>query len=412
MNWQQVASSAEVTPRPVRVEVGGRACALVRLYPGGPVSAFLDRCPHRHLPLSAGSVVEGRLRCAYHGWEFGPDGSCTVVPSANNVSIPPRATLGAVDVVERDGSVWLDADALDAPAELGPLLTNADPTLRRGWHAVALSAELGAHELPVRLLGEDWLVRRDPVGRALQVYPVPFFVSESQGIVWLAPDEPVAPRLELAEDGDPAYPGGWLDPARTTSPAGLMADNFLDVAHFPFVHTTTFGAVQETGVPSYEVRAEPGGFSSVQEQWFANPEDPGVVAGLRPLQQRRRATYVYRLPFQLLLRLEELDAGSVKVILFLLQPEDLGSTRVYTKLLVHGIGGVAVPPPDVVAGELDFEQAVLDEDLALQAHMRVAGLPLRMRDEVHVRADRSGVALRRALAGLSGAAGTAGTVRP
>jgi hypothetical protein len=39
----------------------------------------------------------------------------------------------------------------------------------------------------------------------------------------------------------------------------------------------------------------------------------------------------------------------------------------------------------------------LAEDLALQHTMRLTGLPLRMRDELHVRADRLGVALRREL---------------
>ena len=44
-----------------------------------------------------------------------------------------------------------------------------------------------------------------------------------------------------------------------------------------------------------------------------------------------------------------------------------------------------------------FEVAVLGEDLVLQRAMTVPGLPLLMRDELHVRADRCGVALRRAL---------------
>lgn len=58
-------------------------------------------------------------------------------------------------------------------------------------------------------------------------------------------------------------------------------------------------------------------------QPFDNPADPGVAACERPLRQSRRATYVYRAPFQLLLRLEELEAGAVKTILFFAQPEDL-----------------------------------------------------------------------------------------
>ena len=50
-----------------------------------------------------------------------------------------------------------------------------------------------------------------------------------------------------------------------------------------------------------------------------------------------------------------------------------------------------------MAKEVAFEVAVLAEDLALQKAMSVTGLPLRMRDELHVRSDRSGIALRRIL---------------
>jgi Vanillate O-demethylase oxygenase C-terminal domain len=150
------------------------------------------------------------------------------------------------------------------------------------------------------------------------------------------------------------------------------------------------------------VTADGAGLTSTQDQWFDNPQDPGVMAGQRPVRQRRRATYSYRWPFQLQLRLEELDAGAVKTILFFLQPEDLDSTRIYTKMLLHGIGGAGVPDPDVVAGEVAFEVAVLAEDLALQRAMTVRGLPLRLRDELHVRSDRSGVALRRILAAQQG----------
>jgi hypothetical protein len=147
-------------------------------------------------------------------------------------------------------------------------------------------------------------------------------------------------------------------------------------------------------VPTYQVTAEPDGCRMVQEQWFDNPEDPGVRAGIRPVRQRRRATYVYRAPFQLMLRLEELDAGAVKTILFFAQPETLTSTRIYTKMLLYGIGGEVRPGPATVAREVAFEEAVLAEDLALQRRMVLTGLPLRPRDELHVRADRLGVALR------------------
>ena len=216
--------------------------------------------------------------------------------------------------------------------------------------------------------------------------------------MWLAPRQPLVELFTDPDADDARYVGAWLDAARTKAPAAVVADNFLDVAHFPFVHTGTFGAEAEKVIPRCEVTAEPFGCRSVQEQWFDNPADPGVAAGVRPRRQRRRATYVYRAPFQLMLRLEELDAGAVKTILFFVQPETLTSSRLYTKMLLYGVGGVERPGEDVVAREVAFEAAVLAEDLALQASMRLAGLPLRMRDELHVRADTLGVAMRRTLA--------------
>jgi nitrite reductase/ring-hydroxylating ferredoxin subunit len=47
--------------------------------------AIRDVCPHRGVPLSAGRQVlhEGQttLECPYHGWRFGTDGGCRLIPS-------------------------------------------------------------------------------------------------------------------------------------------------------------------------------------------------------------------------------------------------------------------------------------------------------------------------------------------
>jgi phenylpropionate dioxygenase-like ring-hydroxylating dioxygenase large terminal subunit len=264
-----------------------------------------------------------------------------------------------------------------------------DPELNRAWHPLALASEL---PVAATLLGRTWTVAPN-----LDITPEPYAVQVRWGLVWIAPEEPLVDLFDEPDAEDRDFVGAWLPPSVTNASAAFVADNFLDVAHFPFVHAGTFGAGEETFVPPYDIIDEPYGVRSVQEQWFDNPGDPGVVAGVRPVRQRRRATYVYRAPFQLLLRLEELDAGAVKTILFFAQPQTLTSTRVYTKMLLKGIGGVERPGPDVVAAEVAFEEAVLAEDLALHAKTRLPGLPLTPRDELHVRADRLGVALRRQL---------------
>jgi phenylpropionate dioxygenase-like ring-hydroxylating dioxygenase large terminal subunit len=389
--WLPVIEDAEVGTQPVAVVANGVPLVVLRPAADAPPVAFADRCPHRLVPLSAATLADGRLRCAYHGWQFDGSGACVDLPSQPGHA-PPRADLPPGPRVRiADGTVYVHGDDVAATAGDPPgVLTNEDPGLRRGWHPVALSTEEPGE---VRLLGEVYDLRADP--------PV-FGVQERWGLVWVAPEEPLTGLFPDADADDAGYVGAWLPPARTPVSAGVVADNFLDVAHFPFVHAGTFGAAEEKTVEKYEVTVEPYGCRSVQEQWFDNPEDPAVATGARPLRQRRRATYVYRAPFQLLLRLEELDAGAVKTILFCAQPESLTSTRIYTKMLLHGIGGVADPPAEVVAREVAFEEAVLAEDLDLQRKMRLTGLPLVMRDELHVRADLLGVTLRRVLADFVG----------
>jgi len=383
----RIGAADEVTTRPRAVLLDGVPVVVLRMHDGGPPVAFPDHCPHRLVPLSAATLDQGVLRCAYHGWEFAADGTCVAVPSLGDAaSIPPRASLTGTPVKEEGGAVWVQRPDAGDPVELA---SNVDPELAAAWHPIALSSEL---PVEATLLGRTW-----KVNERLEVSPQPYAVQERWGLVWIAPEEPLVDLFDDPDAEDRDFVGAWLPPSTTNASAAFVADNFLDVAHFPFVHAGTFGAGEETFVPPYEISDEPYGVRSVQEQWFDNPEDPGVAQGVRPVRQRRRATYVYRVPFQLLLRLEELDAGAVKTILFFAQPQTLTSTRVYTKMLLHGIGGVERPGPDVVAAEVAFEEAVLAEDLALHAKTRLTGLPLTPRDELHVRADRLGVALRRQL---------------
>ena len=414
--WYPVARAAEVGTTPLPVGAAGRPYVVVRLRPGGEVAAFPARCPHRLVPLAAGAVVDGRLQCTYHGWRFDAEGRCVDIPSLGDGGTPPpRADLAMPWAVEeRHGWVWLAPErtttpppprppdwivrepvpALPAPA--GPVFGNLDPSLEHAWHPVALSRELRRDGwLQVRLLGRTWMLHRTADG--LEVDPPAFGVRERFGVVWLAPAEPMDAPLDVPEAADRHYVPGWLPPLRSPGPAGPVADNFLDVAHFAHVHGATFGAEDRPEVPVYDVVPEHGGFRSSQEQWCENATDPAVARGGRPLRQRRRATYVYRAPFQFRVSLEYLDTGATTTILFLLQPEDADSTRIYTCLFLSAGHGQPLPLPAVVADEVAFHRLVLEEDLGLMGVLASAGLPLDVREELHVPADRLGVALRRAL---------------
>lgn len=395
--WQSVALSAQVSQKPLAIDFGTEQFILVRLGEDAPAVVLRAHCPHRLVPLTAATVVEGTLQCIYHGWRFAADGTCVDLPSMEpGKNISPRANhQGLPAIREADGQVELAALPSTPRARHTEWLTNTDQRLAHGWHPVALSAEVETEPYSTRLLGNDWiLTRHDGI---LSAEPRPAALIEQWGLVWMAPQSPTVELFNDPDEEDREFVGGWLEPARTPASAGFSADNFLDVAHFPFIHRDTFGAESERVVPAYEVLTEPGGFRSIQEQPFDNPEDPGVLDGTRSVHQTRRATYVYRAPFQLMLRLEELEAGATKTILFFAQPEDDSSTRLYTKMLIRGIGGVERPEDSVLEQEIKFEDKVLGEDLALQQVLDAPGLPIDLATELHVRADRLGVALRRAL---------------
>ena len=71
----------------------------------GQVGALLDACPHRAVPLSMGSVVDGMIRCPYHAMMFDVGGVCRYNPYAKG---PPDRLKGrSFPVVERHGFVWI-----------------------------------------------------------------------------------------------------------------------------------------------------------------------------------------------------------------------------------------------------------------------------------------------------------------
>src|SRR3954468_238657 len=78
--WYAVAPAAEVGTTPVPVAAGDRTYVLVRLQPGGEVSAFPARCPHRLVPLRTATVEGARLRCPAQAWRFAPGGRCVTSP--------------------------------------------------------------------------------------------------------------------------------------------------------------------------------------------------------------------------------------------------------------------------------------------------------------------------------------------
>jgi len=340
---------------------------------------------------------------------------------------------------------------------MGRMLSNVDPALRSCWHPVARPSEVTEQPLRVMLLGEPWVLYRaggrivafvdrcphrltplsigqcaggviqcayhgwrfDPDGACVEIPALgaeavlppaarltpPAGLVEAHGMVFLAPEDPIAPLGSIPEADDPSFEAGELPTLVARASAGLLADNFLDVAHFPFVHAGTFGADEAAEVPQYAVARDDWSFTMSYEHSFANREDPGVAAGVRPLVQTRRLSYRLTAPFHLRLRIDFLEAGGTNVVGFFIQPQSADSCRLFTTLWRDDLSGDAGRMAEAIA----FEVAVLREDLLIQEAFDELVLPLERTAEVHTRADRTTLELRRVLSDLVAAA--AGRVR-
>ncbi|MFN6570303.1 Rieske 2Fe-2S domain-containing protein [Dendronalium sp. ChiSLP03b] len=70
-----------------------------------------DRCPHRAARLSDGQVIDGKIECSYHGWQFSTDGKCLHIPQLPaDAKIPVNACVSSFKVVEHQGIVWMWAE--------------------------------------------------------------------------------------------------------------------------------------------------------------------------------------------------------------------------------------------------------------------------------------------------------------
>lgn len=318
-NWfHPVCRSSEVAEdRLTKVTLLGEDWVVGRI--AGKVFALVDRCAHRFAPLSAGQIVDGCVQCPYHGYRYGQDGRCVLIPALGpNSPIPPRARVAAAAAVE-----------------------------------------------------------------------------ERYGLVWLAPDPPRAGIIDVPEWDDPAFVVAPLPDQSWNAGAAQMVDNFLDLAHFPFTHTETFGDPDGIEVPPYTVERDGWGFiCDYLHSTKLLSDSMGTVEGFEV--EERRSTWWYLAPFSIRLRIHYPVENVVLTILFFHQPVDATTTKLYCFDLRDDIADGRTTVEDTVA----FQLAVAAEDKALLEQFSTKSVPLDTTTEVHTRADRITLEMRRILADL------------
>lgn len=102
--WWVAATSEEITREPKQRWILDLPVVLYRKQDGTAV-ALDDRCPHRWAPLSKGWLEGDDIVCGYHGFRYGPQGTCVKVPT--QAATPSRACVRSYLIIERAPLVWI-----------------------------------------------------------------------------------------------------------------------------------------------------------------------------------------------------------------------------------------------------------------------------------------------------------------
>ncbi len=125
-DWHPVALIAQLADGgPIAARVLGEDLVVWRS--GDEFFAWRDLCVHRGTRLSLGRIVDGgRLECPYHGWTYGTDGRCVLMPAHPEQTPPAKACVATYHAKDAYGVIWVSLgsgaegtprfDLLDDPA--------------------------------------------------------------------------------------------------------------------------------------------------------------------------------------------------------------------------------------------------------------------------------------------------------
>jgi phenylpropionate dioxygenase-like ring-hydroxylating dioxygenase large terminal subunit len=321
-----------------------------------------------------------------------------------------------------------------------------DPVLRDDWHPVAEPAQFDARPiLATRLLGEDLVLWRDggeyhawqdlcihrgarlslgklvegclmcpyhgwtydTSGRCVRIPAHPtqtppakarvrrYHVRERYGLVWVCLGQPAGDIPPFPEWGQPGFAGAVCGPLGNIRANGpRLIENYLDAAHFPFVHGGVLGDPALAEIGDYEARITEHGVETDPIAVY-QPDPYGGSPG--------HVTYTYHAFRPLTAHFTKHMPGATNGMVLTVTPHDeLDSTAWFL---------VATTARDDSA-ELRREYtpriaAIFEEDRAIVESQRPELLPLDLQAELHLRSDRVAIAYRTWLRQLGVRFGTA-----
>ncbi len=315
------------------------------------------------------------------------------------------------------------------------------------WHPVALGHVVGSQPRAVTLLGEDLVLCRDGNGhahawmdqcphrgarlslgrvhggqlecpyhgwrfdgggRCTHVPSVPDFqpgprhgartfdTREAYGMLWVrlaAPEgepQPIHQLPVFAAEAEPRLRKTTSGPYLVAASAPRIIENFLDMAHFGYVHEGWLGSRERPEIPPYEVQATPHGVRATGCLAWQPRSSIHAASGAQV-----EYTYEVTAPYMAVLT-KVPEAGSTAIegmnesIAMFVCPVTEESSVAWTRMAMNDFDS-----PD--ARLIDFQNTIFGQDQPVLESQRPKRLPLAPAAEAHCAADRMSAAYRRYL---------------
>jgi phenylpropionate dioxygenase-like ring-hydroxylating dioxygenase large terminal subunit len=254
------------------------------------------------------------------------------------------------------------------------------------WYPVAMASQVTSAGQESRLLDAPIRIARDGAAISVTRDGATLPVTVRFGHVWACPGRPVRPLFTIPEADQPGRRMVDCGVVRVKCSPLRAVENFLDIAHFPFVHTDILGAEPHTEVNRYEVQIR----EEVDEVWatkisFYQPQAAKSAAGGIDTE------YMYRVAAPtaaVLYKSCPPRPGEWDVIGIFVQPlaEDLCDVWPWMALYDD------VTP---LAALIQFQQMIFMQDRSILENQIPRLLPLDPGMEIPTQADLTSIAYRR-----------------
>ncbi|MFT3778083.1 MAG: aromatic ring-hydroxylating dioxygenase subunit alpha [Ottowia sp.] len=315
------------------------------------------------------------------------------------------------------------------------------------WHPVALAHAVGSQPMAANLLGEELALWRDaqgaahawddrcphrgarfslgrvaggelecpyhgwrfaPGGQCTAIPAMPDFkpgprhcartfeAREAYGMLWvrLAPPEGEARPIHdfplFAAEAEPRLRKTTSGPYFVQASAPRIIENFLDMAHFGYVHEGWLGSRDHTAIPPYEVAPTPHGVRATGCLAWQPRSSIHAASGAEV-----EYTYEVTAPYMAVLT-KQPEAGSTAIeglwesIAMFVCPVTEETSVAWTRMAMNDFAS-----PD--ARLIDFQDTIFGQDRPVLESQRPKRLPLDPAADLHSAADRISTAYRRHL---------------